>query len=122
MNGEETMNPYWGVARLSVAELEKKSTARMPLKCNMKCSVKRFTTLVIGELNGLCTNLIHAVDVPMLTNSSTINVGEELFLQISSKSETKKRQKVWKDAVPLRAKAKAKVSASSAPTSMCEMI
>ena len=125
MNGKETMHPFWAVSRLSLGDLEQKSTARMPLQFNMDFSVRRFLTLVVGELSGDKTNLIHAVDVPLLTNSSTINVGEQLFLQMDMKRETTKRQNNWKDAVPLRAKAKAKVkdAASKAPPpGMCEMI
>ena len=97
----------------------------MPLQFNMSSLTKRFMTLVVGEIHGDKTNLIHAVDVPMLTKSSTIKVGEELFLQMDMKRESTKRQKGWRDAVPLRAKAKAKVKdaeSKAPPLGMCEMI
>ena len=71
----------------------------------------------MGASGGDSIAITLAVVVPIMTNAVDVKKGGELFLENTSKKETKRKEGSWKDDVAKAAKAqKVKSKAKTAPS------
>ena len=117
--GDETMHPFWAVARLSQEDLNKANTAtpQSRRKFNVTLEEKEYSVVTVGESAGNSVAITFGVRVPIMMNKTPVKKGEELLLQIAAKASGKRKAETWKDdlAHATRAKAKAKVKPPQAP-------
>ena len=85
---------------------------------NLACEDKEFAAVSVGALGENSIASTFAVVVPITTTAVAVKKGEELFLENTSRKETKRKDGSWKtdvakaDKAP-QARAKAKTAASS---------
>ena len=109
--GDETMHPFWAVARLSQEELNKANAAtpQSRRKFNVTLEEKEYSVVTVGDSAGNAVSMTFGVRVPIMTNKNPIKKGEELVFQMTApKASQKRKAESWKDDVVCAAKAKAK--------------
>ena len=108
------MHPFWAVERLTEDERRKAQQGAF----NLTCEDKEFVAVTVGASGTGSMATIFVVVVPIMTNAVGVKKGEELFLENTSKKETKRKEGSWKtDVVKAekapKARAKAKTAASN---------
>ena len=111
--GDETMHPFWAVARLSPEDLNKANTAtpQSRRKFNVTLEEKEYSVVTVGESAGNSVAITFGVRVPIMTNKTSVKKGDELLLQIAAKASGKRKAETWKDDLACATKAKAKEKA-----------
>jgi hypothetical protein len=99
--GQETMNPFWAVRRLTQKQMTQASTVhkssegRIPrFNCTLEPQVMSCVT--VGVLQGShSVNTTRSCEVWFLVNNVDVDEGEELFLEIKERQEEKKSKRTW---------------------------
>ena len=102
--GQETMNPFWAVRRLTQTQLTRevndtKDGARIP-RFNCKIEALVMSAVTVGVVREKAVNTTRSCEVPFLTNSIEVHEGEELILEVQAKSTVVaiKPTRTWKKA------------------------
>ena len=108
------MHPFWAVERL--AEDERRKAQKDAF--NLICEDKEFAAVTVGASCGDSIAITLAVVVPIMTNAVAVKKGAELFVESTTKKETKRKDGSWKTDVAKtekapKARAKAKTAANS---------
>ena len=117
------MQPFWLVRRLTDSALKalKEKGKDKRLKFNATITEQEFQSMCMGAWHDESVSLVYKVVVPVLTNTVSLQVNDELILQKaeSKEPESKARTEDWKTSIARReqetrataAKAKAKAKA-----------
>ena len=88
--GDESLHPFWAIQRLSVDEMKKKSSKgpqlRSGRRSNVSLTEKQYNVVSVGDLRGHSVAMTTQVSVPMITNETKIDAGEELILEVAPKT------------------------------------
>ena len=89
--GAESVYPYWVVSRWTIAELRKWQALQETSRVRFKMEV---VELNIMNLSVRCNSrtIAHSVNIPILTNTVALHMGEQLCLEVVPKVVTKKRK------------------------------
>ena len=87
--------PLWVVERLT--EDGRWTTQRGAF--NLTCEDKELSAVTVGASGGGSISATFIVVGPIMTNAVDVKKGEELFLEITRKKETKRKEGSWKDDV-----------------------
>ena len=117
--GDETLHPFWAIKRLSRDALQqllhKNRAARMSAEFNMEYVERDFNVVTVGQITGDSTSITLTVSVPMLTNTSALQAGDEVLAEVAAKNKCAKRKDTdWKDDRRSAEIAKAKAAKTSA--------
>ena len=113
--GEETLHPLWAVERLTEDERREAQKGAF----NLTCEHKECSAVTVGASRGGSMSITFTVVVPIMTNAVDAKMGEELFVENTSKKETKRKEGSWKTDVAKAEKApKARSKAKTAATSL----
>ncbi len=96
-NGDESMNPFWAVRRLTAAQLAQEAAAANITGLNVQLDSQEFTQVTVGSLQKESTSNSLTVSMPLLSNSAEIKQGVELILrhEPATKAKTEKTRS-WK--------------------------
>ena len=119
-NGEETLHPFWAVRRMTREDLEKESSAQVPLAFNAELVEVEYTVVSLGAFQQDNVGITLAVRVPMITNTVDLEAGQELIMETAPKKKPTKRTISWRDDATSKARAKAKAKAKSSPEKASE--
>ena len=110
------MHPFWAVTRLTADELSKRNfLAKSNHQFNVKLTNKQFNVVTVGALAGHAVSLTTAVTVPIMTNTSAVALGAELFMEVAPRaSVAANKRKTWKDDIALTAMSRAKAAKAAA--------
>ena len=114
-NGEKTLHPFWAVRRMTREDLEKESSAQVPLAFNAELVEVEYTVMSLGAFQQDNVGITLAVKVPMMTNTVDLEPGQELIMEAAPKNKKVKRPISWKNDHKNQARAKAKAKAKSSP-------
>jgi hypothetical protein len=101
--GGHTMLPFWAVRRLTAKALEtdaasKSSGGRRP-RFNCRLSSVAVSNVTVGVVKAQTLTTTRMVDVPFLTNSSEVEAGEELILEIAAPKLKAAPKRTWQAAM-----------------------
>jgi len=117
--GQETMNPFWAVRRMTLVELatENKTNEGSPLRFNCAPKVHQMSAVNVGIVEHDMGNTTRTFDVPFITNTTNLKKGEELILEIGgakAKAKNKVAERGWKDELKAITKHRKKAGTAAA--------
>ena len=100
--GEQTMNPFWAVRRMTQKQLATQAALTAPGKVrprfNCMIDVQTMTCVTVGVVRSQPLNTSRMCDVPFLINSLEVAEGEELILEVGEKKAKIDVKRTWKHA------------------------
>ena len=102
--GDETMHPFWCVRRMTEKQLQAAAyaTGKRPgqtaPRFNCKLQLTSISDVIIATSGGKTLCRTRLFEVPFLTNSSALEEGEELILEIAEKATQLKPKRSWIEA------------------------
>ena len=98
--GNETMNPFWAVRRLTHMQMAQEHKTPTVKGFNVKMTDKEFSQVIVGSLQGDSMSTTWSITLPVMTNEGDIKLGDELILQHETTSKPEKRKtRTWKSDV-----------------------
>ena len=91
-NGEESLHLFWAIQRLSADELKKQiSKDQIQRRFNVSLTDKQYNVVTVGNARGQSVSLTVSVSVPMITNETALDAGEDLYDVRSRQSHARTR-------------------------------
>ena len=104
--GNETMNPFWAVRRLTQQQLAREAgvwtpeTGKPRPRFNCELETQSLSVVTLAAVRNKAVNRTKMLDVPFLTNSVTLVENEELILEVEPpKKEQKAKKRTWREAL-----------------------
>lgn len=98
--GNETMNPFWAVRRLTQTQLTQEQKTPTVKGFNVKLTNKEFSQVTVGSIQGDSMSTTWSITLPVMTNEEAIKKDDELILQHETTSKPEKRKtRTWKSDV-----------------------
>jgi len=103
-NGEETMHPFWAVRRMTPKQLAIAKTQKIPIgqlkpRFNCKLEMQEQSVVVVGHLGHKHTNRTRVMEVPFVTNYESLEIDEELIIEITEPIKKPSKVKKWQELV-----------------------
>ena len=102
--GQESMHPFWAVRKLTEKQLQKQQMkipeGQLKPRLNCELQMKTLSCVCIATAKDTCLNRTRIIEAPFLVNSTALEKGEELILEIAEvKAKKDNTKRTWKDAM-----------------------